>query len=387
MPNKSWEDWKYSDFSLLNKMSFTFGLRKDISTLPNTFPNINNTNQIVIYNGYYHEDLSSFSNKVSVETLKESYKTNPELIRNILAPNSNPFHNINSAMINSGLMITINDNEIIDDPLHIINYTSDLDAPIMNHPLFIINVGKGSEAAIIEHYYGSTNTEYWQNIVTKIKLFKNSSIKHFRLQEEGPKSYHVGDTEYILEKDAQLSALHYASGASKYRQNINVNLTDVGASSTINGLCLSKLNQQHDHFITVNHLKEKCTSNQLFKYILSDSSLGIFNGRVIVQKGAQQTDAKQSTRNLILNDKAVAHSNPQLEIYADDVKCSHGSTTGQLDENAIFYMRSRGIDYKTAHLLLVNGFAKEVFKIISEKNINQYVNEQLSSWLKNTGVA
>ena len=190
-----------------------------------------------------------------------------------------------------------------------------------------------------------------------------------------------------MEKDARLSAFHLSTGASKYRQNINVNLKDIGASSSINGLCLTKDNQQHDHFITVNHLKEKCTSNQLFKYILSDSSLGIFNGRVIVQKGAQQTDAKQSTKNLILNDRAVAHSNPQLEIYADDVKCSHGSTTGQLDQATIFYMRSRGIDYKTAHLLLINGFAKEVLKIISEKNINQYVNELLSFWLENTGIA
>ena len=115
-------------------------------------------------------------------------------------------------------------------------------------------------------------------------------------------------------------------------------------------------------------------------------SLGIFNGKVIVKKGAQQTDAKQSTKNLILNDSAVAHSNPQLEIYADEVKCSHGSTTGQLDQDAIFYMRSRGIDYKTAQLILINGFAKEVLKIISEKNVNQYINKQLSFWLENAGI-
>ena len=107
---------------------------------------------------------------------------------------------------------------------------------------------------------------------------------------------------------------------------------------------------------------------------------------MILKKGAQQTDAKQSTKNLILNDSAVAHSNPQLEIYADEVKCSHGSTTGQLDQDAIFYMRSRGIDYKTAQLILINGFAKEVLKIISEKNVNQYINKQLSFWLENSGI-
>ena len=386
LPDKSWEDWKYSDFSLLNNMSFRFGLRKNISTLPNPFPEINNSNRIVFFNGYYQKDFSSINSQISIETIDETYRENPELIHEIFSPNANPFHNINSALINTGLTITVNDNEIINEPIHIINYTSDIDEPIMNHPLFIMKIGNGSEASIVEHYYGSTNIEYWLNAVTKIELLKNASLNHIRLQEDGNSSYHIADTEYILEKDAQLNAFHYVSGANKYRQNINVNLNDIGASSSINSLCLSRFKQQHDHFITVNHLKEKCTSNQLFKYILSDASLGIFNGRVIVKKDAQQTNATQSTRNLILNDKAVAHSNPQLEIYADDVKCSHGSTTGQLDDNAIFYMRSRGLDFKTAHLLLINGFAKEVLKIISEKNINQYIDSQLSYWLENTGV-
>ena len=150
-------------------------------------------------------------------------------------------------MINSGLMIIVNDNEIINDPIHIINYTTDLDEPLMNHPLFIIKLGNGSEASIIDHYYGSTNIEYWQNSVTKIKLSKNSSLKHFRLQEESASSIHIADTNYIVEKDAHLNAFHLATGASKYRQNINVNLNDIGASSTINGLCLTKDNQHHDH--------------------------------------------------------------------------------------------------------------------------------------------
>ena len=386
LPDKNWEDWKYSDYSSLNNMSFRFGPRKNISALPNQFPAINDSNRIVFFNGHYQKDLSSISNKVSIETIDETYKQNPDLIHKIFSPNTNPFHNINSAMINTGLTIIINDNEIVNKPIHIINYTSDIDEPTMNHPLFIMKIGRGSEASIIEHYYGSTNIEYWLNVVTKIELQKNSSLNHVRLQEDGNSSYHIADTEYLLEKDAQLNAFHYASGANSYRQNINVKLNDVGASCSINGLCLSKTKQQHDHFITVNHLKEKCTSNQLFKYVLSDAALGIFNGRVIVKKDAQQTDAKQSTRNLLLNNKASAHSNPQLEIYADDVKCAHGSTTGQLDDNAIFYMRSRGIDLPTAHLLLINGFAAEALKIISDDNINKYVNDRLSYWLENIGI-
>ena len=386
LPDKNWEDWKYSDFSFLNNSTFSFGLRKNISELPYPLSEFNSPNQIVFFNGYYQEDLSSVGNQLSINTIDETYKKNPELIEKIISANKNPFHNINSAMINTGLTINIHNDEIINEPIHIINFTSDIDEPIMNHPLFIMNIGDGSKVSIIEHYYGSTNIEYWVNTVTKIRLHKNSLLNHIRLQEDGNNSYHVADTEYILEKDAELKGFHYASGANSYRQNINVNLNDIGSSSSINGLCLSNHKQKHDHFITINHLKEKCTSNQLFKYILSDAALGIFNGKVIVKKDAQQTNANQTTRNLLLNDKAAAHSNPQLEIYADDVKCSHGSTTGQLDNNAIFYMRSRGIDFKSAQLLLINGFAKEILELISENKVNEYVNDQISYWLENINI-
>ena len=386
LPNKNWEDWKYSDFSFLNNSTFSFGLRKNISDLPYPLSKFNSPNQIVFFNGYYQEDLSSIGNQLSINTIDETYNNNPELIEKIISTNKNPFHNINSAMMNTGLTINIHNDEIINEPIHIINFTSDIDEPIMNHPLFIMNIGDGSKVSIIEHYYGSTNIEYWVNTVTKIRLHKNSLLNHIRLQEDGNNSYHVADTEYILEKDAELKGFHYASGANSYRQNINVNLNDIGSSSSINGLCLSNHKQKHDHFITINHLKEKCTSNQLFKYILSDAALGIFNGKVIVKKDAQQTNANQTTRNLLLNDKAAAHSNPQLEIYADDVKCSHGSTTGQLDNNAIFYMRSRGIDFKSAQLLLINGFAKEILELITENKVNEYVNDQISYWLENINI-
>ena len=386
LPDKNWEDWKYSDFSFLNNSTFSFGLRKNISELPYPLSEFNSPNQIVFFNGYYQEDLSSIGNQLSINTIDETYKNNPELIEKIISTNKNPFHNINSAMMNTGLTINVHNDEIINEPIHIINFTSDIDEPIMNHPLFIMNIGDGSKVSIIEHYYGSTNIEYWVNTVTKIRLHKNSLLNHIRLQEDGNNSYHVADTEYILEKDAELKGFHYASGANSYRQNINVNLNDIGSSSSINGLCLSNHKQKHDHFITINHLKEKCTSNQLFKYILSDAALGIFNGKVIVKKDAQQTNANQTTRNLLLNDKAAAHSNPQLEIYADDVKCSHGSTTGQLDNNAIFYMRSRGIDFKSAQLLLINGFAKEILELITENKVNEYVNDQISYWLENINI-
>ena len=218
------------------------------------------------------------------------------------------------------------------------------------------------------------------NILIGLKIIK-VNIHKFKLRYTIPKSIYKIQKNSIITDIRRVAKYILIKFDNKY--SIVFHLGMSGRLKILNNL---GKRQKHDHFITINHLKEKCTSNQLFKYILSDAALGIFNGKVIVKKDAQQTNANQTTRNLLLNDKAAAHSNPQLEIYADDVKCSHGSTTGQLDNNAIFYMRSRGIDFKSAQLLLINGFAKEILELISENKVNEYVNDQISYWLENINI-
>ena len=386
LPNRKWEGWQFTDFSELEKTSYRLAAPRDIPPDLDTLPTITNCNRILINNGHFQENLSVLPDKVTVQTLQHAFASNPEIFNKAMINNSNPFHNLNTALMNSGLAIIVGNNAVIDDPIHILYYTTGLTDPIMNNPLFLIVAGADSETTIIEHYAGTTNIQYWQNVVTNIELSNNAVLNHTRIQEEDHNGSHIADTVYSLGKDAQLNAFHFASGSSLYRQNIQVNLASSGASSMVNGLCIGKDHQHLDQHIIINHLKENCNSNQLFKYILSDTSAGVFNGRVIVSEGAQKTDAQQTTRNLLLTDKAMAHSNPQLEIYADDVKCSHGSTTGQLDENAIFYLRSRGIDVRTAQLLLISGFAKEVMETITNINIDTYIDEKLTTWLEHIGV-
>jgi len=386
IPNRKWEGWQFTDFSALEKTSYRLAAPSDIPPVPKTLPTIDNCNRILIINGHFQENLSVLPDKVTVQTMQQAYATNPEIFNQAVVNNSNPFHNLNTALMNSGLAINVGNNAVIDEPIHILYYTTRLTDPIMNHPLFLIVAGAGSETTIIEHYAGETNVQYWQNVVTNIKLSNNAVLNHTRIQEEDYNGSHIADTVYSLGKDAQLNAFHFASGSSLYRQNIQVNLASSGASSMVNGLCIAKDHQHLDQHIIINHLKENCNSNQLFKYILSDTSAGVFNGRVTVSEGAQKTDAQQTTRNLLLTDRAMAHSNPQLEIYADDVKCAHGSTTGQLDKNAIFYLRSRGIDVRTAQLLLISGFAKEVMETITNINIEAYIDEKLTTWLEHIGV-
>ena len=386
LPNRKWEGWQFTDFSELEKTSYRLAAPRDIPPDLDTLPTITNCNRILINNGHFQENLSVLPDKVTVQTLQHAFASNPEIFNKAMINNSNPFHNLNTALMNSGLAIIVGNNAVIDDPIHILYYTTGLTEPIMNHPLFLIVAGADSETTIIEHYAGATNIKYWQNVVTNINLSNNAVLNHTRIQEEDHNGSHIADTVYSLGKDAQLNAFHFASGSSLYRQNIQVNLASSGASSMVNGLCIGKDHQHLDQHIIINHLKENCNSNQLFKYILSDTSAGVFNGRVIVSEGAQKTDAQQTTRNLLLTDKAMALSNPQLEIYADDVKCSHGSTTGQLDENAIFYLRSRGIDVRSAQLLLISGFAKEVMETITNTNIDTYIDEKLTTWLEHIGV-
>ena len=386
LPNRKWEGWQFTDFSELEKTSYRLAAHRDIPPDLDTLPTITNCNRILINNGHFQENLSVLPDKVTVQTLQHAFARNPEIFNKAMINNSNPFHNLNTALMNSGLAIIVGNNAVIDDPIHILYYTTGLTEPIMNHPLFLIVAGADSETTIIEHYAGAANVQYWQNVVTNIKLSNNAVLNHTRIQEEDHNGSHIADTVYSLGKDAQLNAFHFASGSSLYRQNIQVNLASSGASAMVNGLCIAKDHQHLDQHIIINHLKENCNSNQLFKYILSDTSAGVFNGRVIVSEGAQKTDAQQTTRNLLLTDNAMAHSNPQLEIYADDVKCSHGSTTGQLDENAIFYLRSRGIDVRSAQLLLISGFAKEVMETITNTNIDTYIDEKLTTWLEHIGV-
>ena len=209
---------------------------------------------------------------------------------------------------------------------------------------------------------------------------KNGELHHTRIQEDT--GYHTGNIEYHLQNDARLNTLFFNSGTELYRGDVNISFNGQNASAELNGLSLLKNNQHMDMRVIVDHAYPHCTSNQLFKYILDDKSTGVFNGRVIVQKDSQKTDSSQSNKNLLLSKSSSINSNPQLEIYADDVRCSHGSTTGQLDEEVLYYLRSRGIDAVTAQQLMVEGFAGELLVNSKNEKISAYLRNKLTSWLK-----
>ena len=387
-PNKKDEDWRFTNFSKIQNGYFRLSRPSD---LPNNFesPKLLNDNSypIVIINGHYQPHLSKIPNGISVFSGSDDFKSNPHSYtidsnKRSSSKMKNPFYLLNTSLMNSGLCFEIHENIQIEKPIEIFFYTSEIDDPIMNHPRFHFRLNKNSKATIIEHYSGQTKQSYFINTVSNFELEENAHLTHFRFQDESFQSNHTSFSGYSLNKYSNLNCNCLSIGSELYRHNIKVDFKGSNGFARVNGLSLIDNNRHHDLNVIVNHLDNSCTSSQLFKFILSDSSTGVFNGKVIVDKDTFQTNANQTNRNLLLSSSSNMNSNPQLEIHAEDVKCSHGSTTGQIDPEALFYLRSRGISKQRAIELVVEGFAKEIFTNIKDDNIQSRINQKIGQWLE-----
>lgn len=389
LPTKKWEEWQFTDFSVLNKEKFRITKDIDLPSIPKKIPaKLSNCYLLFFINGHYQSQLSQLPDEIVISSGNDYLNSNPEafLIDNQLlqwTSKTNPFLALNTSMMNSGLPISIAKNATIDKPLQIIYLTTKTTDKLMNHPRFDIHIGTNSNATIIEHYIGETETAYFTNAVTQITLEDNACLDHVRIQEEYEKSHHVGFTNYNLKADALLRSNFISSGSLVCRNDINLNLNAKGADTSINGLCVAKKNQHHDQNVVVNHSSSACQSDQLFKYILSDSASGVFNGKVIVDENTHSTNANQSNKNLLLSPSAIMNSNPQLEIYAEDVKCSHGSTTGQIDIEALFYLQSRGLSKAKANQLIMKGFVSDIVEKIQQTEAKSYVDFLITKQIEN----
>ena len=219
------------------------------------------------------------------------------------------------------------------------------------------------------------------NAVTELFVKNNAVIDHYRIQQESQKAFHISTQQFQIDQSATASSHSISLGGRLVRNNVNAILNGEDAEVTLNGLSLTMNGQHVDNHTSIDHAKPHCRSFELYKSILNDRSRGVFNGRIIVRPDAQKTDSKQTNQNLLLSDQALVNTNPQLEIYADDVKCTHGATIGQLDEEAIFYLRSRGIPPETARQLLIFAFANDLTSQIQIDSIKSNVEKTLSDRL------
>tara|TARA_B100002049_G_scaffold85104_1_gene62876 strand:+ start:130 stop:1386 length:1257 start_codon:yes stop_codon:yes gene_type:complete len=379
-PTKKWEEWQFTDFSEIRKNEYRLAWGKDLPKIPDKISGlIPDTYSIIIINGHYQPQLTKLPTGVSVKSHKDFFQIDGDVYN--LNGNQNPFLALNTALMNSGILLIVEPDSIIEKPIQIIHLTTALSDQFMSHPRLVVQIGKNSQAALVEHYIGATKIPYFVNPVTQVSIDENASLDYIRILEEDVSCCHTATTNYILKNDARLNTTSFSSGAKLFRHDIKLDFAGDGGKAVFNGLCLTEDQQHHDQHVIVNHQQNFCQSRQLFKYILAEKSSGVFNGKVVVRKNTKQTDADQSNRNLLLSPSALMNANPQLEILSDDVKCSHGSSTGELDDDAIFYLRTRGIDSETAKSLLVHGFANEIIEKVKPISVQDYIHNQFTDWL------
>jgi Fe-S cluster assembly protein SufD len=325
---------------------------------------------LVFVNGEFSENLSSYAglgDKVRVSSLAKAIHSGtgrPERhLGKIAEFESHAFTALNTAFIQDGAFIELQADAVVEQPIHLL-FVSEGEGEAVSHPRNLIVAAQNSRASIIESYICIRDNCYFTNAVTEISLGEGARIDHYKIQRESEKSYHVGTTQIRQARDSQLHSFSFAVGGSLARTNIYTSLDGDAATCTLNGLYLTDGKQHIDNQTSIEHIAPNCPSHELYKGVLDGHSHGVFNGKVYVHPEAQKTDGKQSNNNLLLSPTARVDTKPQLEIFADDVKCTHGATVGRLDEMAMFYLNSRGIGSETARTLLTYAFAADVLQTI-----------------------
>jgi Fe-S cluster assembly protein SufD len=323
---------------------------------------------LVFVNGAFSKELSSnapLGNKVRVTSLASAIKAGTagidSHIGKIATFEQHAFTALNTAFMNDGAFIEIGADAVVEQPIHLLFFS---DGEGVSHPRNLIVTARHSRATVIESYVSLGNSAYFTNSVTEISLGEGSHLDHYKLQRESESAFHVGTVQVRQARDSQLHSFSLAVGGSLARTNIYTSLDGDAATCTLNGLYLTDGAQHVDNQTSIEHIAPNCPSHELYKGVLDGRSHGVFNGKVYVHPEAQKTDGKQSNNNLLLSPTARVDTKPQLEIFADDVKCTHGATVGRLDELAMFYLNSRGIGPETARILLTYAFAADVLETI-----------------------
>jgi Fe-S cluster assembly protein SufD len=323
---------------------------------------------LVFVNGCYSAALSSIVQLppgVTVTSLAQALRADPPLLRAHLGRHAtvegSPFTALNAAAFRDGGVVHVPAGHELAAPVHLVFVTTATGAGTALHPRNLIVVERGARASVVESYVTLAHgAAYWTNPVTEVSAAAGSWLEHTRIQRESERAFHVGLTHVDQQRDSHYRSFTLAMGAALSRHNLHVRLNDENIETLMYGLYLTRGEQVADNHTAIYHDRPNCRSWEVYKGVLDDRSRAVFNGKVFVEPEAQKTDAKQTNRNLLRSDLAKVDTKPQLEIFADDVKCTHGATVGQLDEVGLFYARSRGIPAKAAERLLTYAFAAEV---------------------------
>lgn len=371
LPTTRHEDWRYTNVEPIASTGFESAngeaklLRAEDLYAPSfTDPAYN---RLVFVNGVFCPQFSSIRDLpvgAQVKNLSAALAANDSVVRSHLSRNSvhgeQSFVALNTAFAAEGAFVLVPEGVVIAEPIYLVFCSFGSANPVMSHPRNLIVFEAGSQARIVESYIGLGDQPTLANVVTDVSGGEGSVVDYYRLQNEASCGYHVSSLEARVSRNCSFTAHSVTLGGSLVRNDIHAVLDGEGAECILNGLYLLDGNQHVDNHTEIEHAKPRATSQELYKGILSGAAHAVFNGKILVHKDAQKTDARQTNKNLLLSENAVVNTKPQLEIHADDVKCSHGSTIGQLDKDALFYLRSRGLDTAEAQSLLSYAFASDL---------------------------
>jgi len=393
-PTRRNEQWQFTDIRPITEIPFKLGMKVDfdvtrareiIAAYPfGAIP----SHQLVFVNGNYSPELSSLQggDDFVVGNLATFFETDlQDVVESHLARyadvENHAFTALNTAFFHDGAFIRLPKGRAVNLPVHLIFVSSALHEPLVSHPRVLIVAEPDAQAAIIESYIGQNGEITFTNSVTEIAVGENARIDHYKLEWESPKALHIHTIQVQQDRNSRFTSHSISAGGALVRNDLNVIQAAEGTESTLNGLTLLAGRQHVDNHTTIDHTKSHGTSRELYKGVLDGSSQAIFNGTIIVRPNAQKTDAMQTNKNLLLSERGLVNSKPELQIYANDVKCKHGATVGQIDPDQMFYLRARGLGEMEARRLLIHAFASEMISRLELEPLRVSMEVFISNWL------
>lgn len=386
-PSTSEEEWRFTNVAPIAKIPFRLARPEGAVERRFSMPH---AIELVFVNGIFSPQLSRLNKlprNARIQPLAAALQDNGDVVEPYLARHAlvedktNPFIALNTGFIRDGAFVHVGRGAMIETPIHLQFLSTASREASVSHPRVLIVMEDGSSATIVESYQaaGGERGAYLSNSVSEIVMGANAHLDHCRLQQESLDGYHLGAVAATLGRGANFVSHSAAIGAAIARTDFDVRLNGEFAEATLNGLVIASGNQLIDNHTLLQHEKPNCPSHELYKHVLDGKATGVFKGKIFVQKDAQKTDSKQTSKSLLLSDEATMHSQPALEIYADDVKCTHGSTIGPVDEDQVFYLRSRGVSAEAARHLLTYAFAADITRRIKVEPVRSLLEDFMAA--------
>ena len=382
-PTTKDEDWRFTSVAPIAQGTFQLANGLDAGVRADELKSFllpDAACRLVFVNGRYSPELSDQQHVpegVEIGSLADGIESYPKALESNLGryvdTRRDAFCSLNTAFFEGGGCVCIARGTVLDSPIHLLFVSTSSDDPRMIHPRNLLIAERNAQAGIVEEHVSLGDGVVFTNVVTELIAEENASISHLMIERANPKALHISTLRIQQARDTNVRSHSVLIGGALVRNNVHPVLAGNGGECLINGLFLGDDHQHLDNYMMVEHASPHCASHQFYNGILGGHSHGVFHGRILVHKDAQKTDAKQTNRNLLLSDTARIDTKPQLEIYADDVKCTHGATIGQIEENALFYLRSRGLDETSAREMLLLAFAGECLARIEPAPVRKYV--------------